>query len=131
MYTRFVIFGVIFALLVAAIYSSSTHLVFAEIISICDGDLNNKTYFCGLWNSVTNEYSGWKCTRNPTGGQDTCVKAKIVTKDSMPPWLNDALDAAIQEESEGDTDISNDTKVPKGLGGLNNDNGPTINPGEK
>lgn len=68
---------------------------------------------------------------------------------SLPPELKDAIDIATEEESqdttngpkigilddlltESDTsDTSNDTKVPKDLGGLNNDNGPTINPGEE
>ena len=148
MYTKIAIFGVISAVLVTAIYSSSAYFVSAEILTDCSGD--KKTQRCSTYDTEFNDFSNWTCTKNPDGKTWKCVKAKIVTEGSIPPELSDALDVAIEESQnttkapktgvldepgalsdDESTENGDDTKVPKGLGGLNedDDDAPTINPG--
>jgi hypothetical protein len=97
-HTKFVVFMAVSVVLVAAVYSSSVSDVFAAKcswilpIAICTVNTDQtrgpdqRAYLC-----IKNEK--WHCDSTAPG--------------KLPPELNDALDAAIQEESQ------NTTKVPE------------------
>jgi len=120
-----VIFVVISAILVAAIYSLSTFVVFASTTTtyqtknsriLCVGDEKSKS--CAK--DTSGDVTVWMCTKN--NGKWKCVEAKSVT--APPAGLDQALIKAQVDAKTGD----NNTNVPKGLRGLN-DSGITINPG--
>jgi hypothetical protein len=101
---KFVVFLVVSVVLVSAVYSSSVSNVFAAkcswILPIALCTVNNDQ------------------TRGPDQRAYLCIKNENWHCDStapseLPPGLNDALDAAIQEESQ------NTTKAPEGA--LDND----------
>jgi hypothetical protein len=153
MFTKIAIFGFVSTILVAAIYSSSAFVQFAFSEAYCAHSPDGNRYTCIVtWPKGV--YVG-NCTKD-SAGKVTCKITDVVRQESsLPPDLNDALDNAIQEfpnaaieESPNDTkgpktgvldepgalsddestENGDDTKVPKGLGGLNNNDGLTINP---
>jgi hypothetical protein len=128
-----VAFVTVSAFLVAAIYSYSSSVAFAQATTACFQPKGTNTLFC----TASNTEEWQQCILNPISGDWVCVKmtdekkkaAQIVT--SVPPKLQDALDIAAQESQ-------NTTKVPKGLlkdgGVLSNDNedeeSPDVSPGD-
>ena len=89
------------AFLVTAIYSSSVSAVFANIICGYTGD--GLTKFC---TDPLHEHF-YRCDQDDEG-KWICHRTSTALSNDLPPSLNDALDAAIKEESQ------NTTKVPKG-----------------
>lgn len=110
MHTKFVILGIIGTLLVAAIYTSSTYFVFAEIVTSCVGTSKTTTN-CSTYDTETDEGHNYKCTKNKDGKTWSCDEIKAVKGDSIPTKLKYALAVAR-------ADIQNATQVPKNLGGL-------------
>jgi hypothetical protein len=148
---KFVIFVVISALLVGAIYSSSTFVVFAAVTSCIA--VSKTMEQCTVLDEEDKSFTSWTCTTKNGGKTWSCVEDK--SKPAVPPSaLNDALtkaganiaqqqlttgendtkvldrlnDRGINEQSIESND-NNDTKVPKDLGGLNDDL-PTLSPDE-
>jgi hypothetical protein len=149
--SKIAIFGVLSALLIAAIYSSSV----AFGATVCFKPKGqDKTTFC-----TSNISEKWyECTLGADGIRHCkeIPNTLTFTDDSMPPDLKNALDIAVQEsqnttkvpktgildepgalsddgstDNDESTENGDDTEVPNGLGGLNDgDDAPTINPGQ-
>jgi hypothetical protein len=144
--TRFLIFAILSTLLLAGIHSSSTTLAAKTtgITRSCTAT-STTTTVCTTIDHDFKDVSEWNCKTNDGGKTWSCSKA-AAGKEAIPPGLKDALDVAVQESADNtkvpktdlndggllkddDTaDTSNDTKVPKDLGGLNDDDGLITNP---
>jgi hypothetical protein len=144
MHTKFVIFVIIGSLLVAAIYSSSTYFVSAAT-TYCTGT-SKTTTTCIVYDEKG--FTVWDCKLNKDGKTWSCKEDKTPrTAGSISPSLTAALNKATLAEVQAnitgvndtkvldrlndlrgmneqsiDSNDNNDTKVPKDLGGLN-DNG--------
>lgn len=85
MHTKVAIFAVISALLVAAVYSSSTSIVFGETSCISLGSkaicVSDDSDFGGLYACVEQKDKTWKCE-------------KVKPSANVPPGLTDALEDA-------------------------------------
>ena len=95
------VFVTVSAFLVTAIYSSSVPVVYANIICGYTGD--GRTKFCT--DSLHEHF--YRCDQDDEG-EWHCHRTSTALSNDLPPSLNDALDAAIKEDSQ------NTTKVPKG-----------------
>lgn len=132
-------------LLVAVVYNSSMFFVPAEATA-CTAT-SKTTTVCAVTDEEGN-LTFWDCKKNKDGKTWSCKQqAKVTTEGSTSPALTDALNKAmlakVQANTTGanDTDTkafdrlndrgineqgienndNNDTKVPKDLGGLNDD----------
>lgn len=140
------IFVIVGVLLVFGTYSSMS-LIFATSTD-CDYNASKTKATCSVIDD-DGDLTWWTCEKNPDGKTWNCTEgAQASSEDSKNAFaLNDALDAAIGESQNtkkvpnggldnGDLlteggQSNNNSKVPKDLGGLNDDdeNGPPINPG--
>ena len=105
--TKFVIFVVISTLLVAAIYSSSTSVVFAAVSCIDAIGTDKPTKFCvtdtspDMYKCVKQDDGKWKCTKTPAST-------------NVPPGLTDALnDATGPKANLNDRGVLEDPNLPK------------------
>ena len=110
MYTKFVIFVVIGSLLVAAIYSSSTFIVFAEVSTSCTGTGKTTTH-CTVFDTEDGKttMTYWNCTKNKDGKTWSCVQAlKTVGSTNIPSALKNAI---VKAQANITTGASNNTSV--------------------
>ena len=143
--TKYSIFVIISALLVAAIYSYSSSIFFVSAATTSCSATSKTTTTCVVQDDKG--LSAWDCKLNKDGKTWSCKQAKTMTGGSIPPELTDSLTVATEDtqnntkvpktdllndggllKDDDTADTSNDTKVPKDLGGLNDDDGLTINP---
>jgi hypothetical protein len=105
---RFVVFLAVSVVLMAAVYSPSTTLAVNErgILTICVDTSATRTV-CTAADFDNGDVTMWECTTSDGGKHWKCIQA-AAGKEAISPELNDALEAAIQEESQ------NTTKVPEG-----------------
>jgi hypothetical protein len=141
---KFVIFVFISTFLIAAIYSSSLSFVLGEqtLVGCSSGGKGN------FRTCITADDQGgthiWQCTT--IDKKWTCQYVEPVPRSNIPPSLTDALNTATQEsenatkdtkgpntdlltgeslvESQNTTDGNDNTKPPKDLGGLNDEDLP-------
>jgi hypothetical protein len=153
MATRFLIFGIVSTVLIAGIYSSSGFIAFGvesgcRLISPGSG---SRDMICVSYDSKGKTKDVYWCAVDKTTSKTNCIKVYGPGQELEKPSLEvkNALDAAIGQPqnttkvpksnfddgglSKGDNGGSgNDSKVPKDLGELNNDeNGPAVNPGSQ
>lgn len=134
MNTKIVLFGLVGMSLVLAGYSSSMRHLFAEEEATVCQYFGKSKAFCTHFDENGHGYT-MACEKLKDGNW-TCVELKSSTGSDIPPDLRDALSKAQAQGvkpdmSLGKSDSENNTKVPKDLGGLNDDgNGPQLNPGE-
>lgn len=131
MHTKFVLFGLVSISLVLAAYSSSMYLIFAELTT-CEYSAGKTKSTC-INVDEDGDATKWACEKMKDGNW-TCVQVKQASTGPdtpIPPELSDAIGKA-QGSVKPDTSIgegaNNDTKPPKDLGGLNDDDGLTIKP---
>ncbi len=114
MNTKFVIFVAISTILVAAIYSSSAHVIFATVTTSCTGT-SKKTVHCTVFDSETGDNPSFNCTLNKDGKTWRCVQAASMGTSNIPPALKDAI---VKAQAGATMGGSNNTKVPKDFGAL-------------
>jgi len=118
--TKIVLFALVGISPVLAAYGSSLTIVFA---ANCEFSKDKTMAYCTVNTGLPDERV-YFCTKNGTW-HCTYVEAP---GNSPPPSLSDAIVKA--DSVKPDLKGGNTTKVPKNLGGLNNDeSGPAINPG--
>ncbi|TLX88367.1 MAG: hypothetical protein E6L04_00835 [Thaumarchaeota archaeon] len=152
MHSNFIFLVVIGSVLIVAMYTYSLNSVFADTVTTCTAT-SKKTTSCVVNDSADPTVPGskWDCKLNKDGKTWSCKQAQARTAASISPELDRALDLAVQAEShnatkvpksdllkKGDllnepalTESNNDsnTKVPKHLDDLKNDNNSlTVNP---
>jgi hypothetical protein len=101
-----VIFVVIGSLLVAAIYSSSTFIVFAELHTACSGT-GKTTASCTVLDTEDGTSTNWDCTKNKDGKTWSCVKAlKTGGSTNIPSALKNAIVKAQAGTTTGDNNTN-------------------------
>ncbi len=115
MYAKFLIFVPISSLLVAAIYSSSTYFVFAEVKTSCTYT-SKTTAHCTVFDTETGDNPAFNCKKNKDGKTWSCVQALEGGSSNPSAALKDAL---VKAQAGITTGGDNNTKVPKDLGRLN------------
>ena len=115
---KIVIFAIISALLVTAIYSSSKPFVYAEVSINCYYSTDKTRSLCSVFFDEDKDPTVWDCKRSKDGKNWTCVQMESVNEgsSSISPELSDAIvkaQDAIKEE--------NTTGPQKDLGRLNDD----------
>jgi hypothetical protein len=104
--TKSVIFVVISALFVASIYSSSTSVVFAEVVCVDGVGTDKPTKFCITDSSPDN----YKCVQQDDGKW----KCTVIKSANVPPGLTDALnDATGPKANLNDRGVLEDPNLPK------------------
>lgn len=133
MQAKFAVFVAVSAILVATLYSSSAFIAFGA--QKCDQSANNPVDFVCITTNKNGKITAVEYCYVDNNGKTVCIKVyQALTGPDIPPELRDAISKA-QGGVKPDSSIGeggNNTKVPKDLGGLNdNDNGPTTNPGSQ
>jgi len=130
MNTKFMIFVAISAILIAAIYSSSSHVIFATVTTSCTGT-SKKTTHCTVFDSETGDNPSYNCTLNKDGKTWRCVQAASMGSSTIPPALKDAINkakAGIMTGSTNETTTNNPTILKGGkpvVGGANTESNNT------
>jgi hypothetical protein len=118
--TKFVIFVIISAVLVAATYSSSTYFVSAELVTTCTGTSKTKTT-CFVNDTDNYEITEWKCTKNKDGKTWNCVQAMTQTGDAIPFELKKALNLATESAVNTTGTVKDFTSKKKDLSSSDNE----------
>jgi hypothetical protein len=113
MHAKFVIFVAVSTLFVAAIYSSSTYFVFADVSTTCTYT-SKTTSHCTVFDE--DGQHSFKCKKNKDGKTWSCVQdtSSMVTS-NIPSALKDAIDKAKSGALTGENAGSNnDTSFLQG-----------------